>query len=44
MNRGNYFWPECRIEEEEEEDEEEEEEEEEIDYDWKRSAQLDIQN
>jgi hypothetical protein len=45
MNRGNYFWPECRIEEEEEEDDEkEEEEEEEIDYDWKRSAQLDIQN
>jgi hypothetical protein len=30
--------PECRIEEEEEEEEEE------INYDWRRSAQLDIQN
>jgi hypothetical protein len=33
INRGNYLGPECRIKEEEE-----------INYDWRRSAQLDIQN
>jgi hypothetical protein len=38
INCGNYFWLECRIKGEEEEDDDE------IDYDWKRSAQLDIQN
>jgi hypothetical protein len=37
INCGNYFWLECRIKEEEDDDDE-------IDYDWKRSAQLDIQN